>query len=104
MAIPNSAFSIVPFFLSTKPTALPCEDLPVDYGDWLPKPEPKNRRRAGVLLPSDVVSWPHMVSEISVTRRSTCSTWLHFSGCFVLPLVPPGNKANEEGSPYSGQV
>lgn len=22
----------------------------------------------------------------------------------VLPLVPPGRKANEEGSPYSGQV
>lgn len=32
--------------------------------------------------------------------------WLHQAGCSVwqvLPLVPPGRKANEEGSPYSGQ-
>lgn len=30
--------------------------------------------------------------------------WLTAANMQVLPLVPPGRKANEEGSPYSGQV
>jgi hypothetical protein len=36
--------------------------------------------------------------------RKLIFCWMYFSCVQVLPLVPPGRKANEEGSPYSGQV
>ncbi|KAJ0041307.1 hypothetical protein Pint_26906 [Pistacia integerrima] len=82
------------------------EDLPVDYGDWLPKPDPKDRRRAGVLLHPTSFRGPYGIGDLG-DQAFEFLDWLHFSGCSVwqvVPLVPPGRKANEEGSPYSGQV
>ncbi|KAJ0039974.1 hypothetical protein Pint_26912 [Pistacia integerrima] len=81
------------------------EDLPVDYGDWFPKPDPKDRRRAGVLLHPTSFRGPYGIGDLG-DQAFEFLDWLHFSGCSVwqvLPLVPPGRTANEEGSPYSGQ-
>ncbi|XP_044470273.1 4-alpha-glucanotransferase, chloroplastic/amyloplastic isoform X2 [Mangifera indica] len=81
------------------------EDLPDDYGGWVPKPDPKYRRRAGVLLHPTSFRGPYGIGDLG-DHAFEFLDWLHFSGCSVwqvLPLVPPGRKANEEGSPYSGQ-
>ncbi|XP_059641029.1 4-alpha-glucanotransferase, chloroplastic/amyloplastic [Cornus florida] len=81
------------------------EDLPVDYADWLPKSHPSDRRRAGVLLHPTSFSGPYGIGDLG-DQTFRFLDWLHETGCSVwqvLPLVPPGRKANEEGSPYSGQ-
>ncbi|KAF5458067.1 hypothetical protein F2P56_022130 [Juglans regia] len=81
------------------------EDLPLDYGDWFPKPDPSDRRRAGVLLHPTSFRGPHGIGDLG-DQAFRFVDWLHDAGCSVwqvLPLVPPGRKANEEGSPYSGQ-
>ncbi|XP_030975467.1 4-alpha-glucanotransferase, chloroplastic/amyloplastic isoform X2 [Quercus lobata] len=81
------------------------EDLPDDYGEWFPKPDPENRRRAGVLLHPTSFRGPHGIGDLG-DEAFRFIDWLHQAGCSVwqvLPLVPPGRKANEEGSPYSGQ-
>ncbi|KAK3018184.1 hypothetical protein RJ639_005161 [Escallonia herrerae] len=64
------------------------EDLPVDYGDWFPTTDANCRRRAGILLHPTSFPGPYGIGDLDFK---------------VLPLVPPGRKANEEGSPYSGQ-
>ncbi|KAB2597304.1 4-alpha-glucanotransferase [Pyrus ussuriensis x Pyrus communis] len=53
------------------------------------------RRRAGVLLHPTSFRGPHGIGDLG--EEAGCSLWQ------VIPLVPPGRKANEEGSPYSGQ-
>nr|GEV82978.1 4-alpha-glucanotransferase, chloroplastic/amyloplastic [Tanacetum cinerariifolium]GEV82979.1 4-alpha-glucanotransferase, chloroplastic/amyloplastic [Tanacetum cinerariifolium] len=81
------------------------EDLPVDYADWLPKSEASDKRRAGVLLHPTSFPGPYGVGDLG-QQAFDFIDWLHHAGCSlwqVLPLVPPGRKANEEGSPYSGQ-
>lgn len=81
------------------------EDLPVDYADWLPKTDPGDRRRAGVLLHPTSFPGPYGIGDLG-DQAFQFIDWLHEAGCSlwqVLPLVPPGRKANEEGSPYSGQ-
>lgn len=81
------------------------EDLPLDYGDWVPKQDPSDRRRAGVLLHPTSFRGPHGIGDLG-DEAFRFVDWLHDAGCSVwqvLPLVPPGRKANEEGSPYSGQ-
>ncbi|XP_061372610.1 4-alpha-glucanotransferase, chloroplastic/amyloplastic [Gastrolobium bilobum] len=81
------------------------EDLPAHYGDWLPKPHPHLRRRAGILLHPTSFRGPYGIGDLG-DEAFRFLDWLHHSGCSVwqvLPLVPPGRKANEEGSPYSGQ-
>ncbi|GMY11257.1 4-alpha-glucanotransferase, chloroplastic/amyloplastic isoform X2 [Fagus crenata] len=81
------------------------EDLPVDYGEWFPKPDPENRRRAGVLLHPTSFRGPHGIGDLG-DEAFRFIDWLHEAGCSVwqvLPLVPPGRMANEDGSPYSGQ-
>ncbi|KAL9245702.1 hypothetical protein vseg_019322 [Gypsophila vaccaria] len=83
------------------------EDLPENYADYLPE---KNDgacggRRAGVLLHPTSLGGPHGIGDFGEGALEFVD-WLHSSGCSlwqVLPLVPPGRKANEEGSPYSGQ-
>ncbi|KAK7282404.1 hypothetical protein RIF29_11137 [Crotalaria pallida] len=81
------------------------EDLPPNYGDWVPKPNPQLRRRAGILLHPTSFRGPYGIGDLG-DEAFRFIDWLHHSGCSlwqVLPLVPPGRKANEEGSPYSGQ-
>ncbi|KAM6563693.1 hypothetical protein CsatB_023691 [Cannabis sativa] len=81
------------------------EDLPLDYGERFPKPDPSVRRRAGVLLHPTSFHGPHGIGDLG-DEAFRFIDWLHQAGCSVwqvLPLVPPGRRANEEGSPYSGQ-
>ncbi|KAK6118411.1 hypothetical protein DH2020_047828 [Rehmannia glutinosa] len=81
------------------------EDLPLDYESWLPKRDPKNRRRAGILLHPTSFPGPYGVGDLG-PQAFQFLDWLHDAGCSlwqVLPLVPPGRRAGEEGSPYSGQ-
>ncbi|KAK9678688.1 hypothetical protein RND81_11G227400 [Saponaria officinalis] len=81
------------------------EDLPENYDDYLPKLDVADRRRAGILLHPTSLSGPHGIGDFG-DGAFRFVDWLHSSGCSlwqVLPLVPPGRKANEEGSPYSGQ-
>lgn len=81
------------------------EDLPVDYGEWFPKRDPGDRRRAGILLHPTSFRGPYGIGDLG-DEAFRFIDWLHDAGCSVwqvLPLVPPGRKANEEGSPYSGQ-
>lgn len=81
------------------------EDLPHDYGEVFPQPDPSERRRAGVVLHPTSFRGPHGIGDLG-EEAFRFIDWLHDAGCSlwqVLPLVPPGRKANEEGSPYSGQ-
>ncbi|KAJ9541057.1 hypothetical protein OSB04_027563 [Centaurea solstitialis] len=75
------------------------EDLPVDYADWLPKVDPGDKRRAGVLLHPTSFPGPYGIGDLG-DQAFRFIDWLHEAGCTlwqVLPLVPPGRKANEEG-------
>ncbi|KAL5556479.1 hypothetical protein UlMin_038715 [Ulmus minor] len=81
------------------------EDLPLDYDERFPKADPSDRRRAGVLLHPTSFRGPHGIGDLG-DEAFRFIDWLHDAGCSVwqvLPLVPPGRRANEEGSPYSGQ-
>nr|AGT57961.1 4-alpha-glucanotransferase [Ipomoea batatas]GMD58395.1 4-alpha-glucanotransferase, chloroplastic/amyloplastic [Ipomoea batatas] len=83
------------------------DDLPLDYSDWLPNrySTTVDRRRAGVLLHPTSFPGPYGIGDLG-PQAFRFLDWLHDAGCSlwqVLPLVPPGRRANEEGSPYSGQ-
>ncbi|KAL5192443.1 4-alpha-glucanotransferase, chloroplastic/amyloplastic [Glycine soja] len=81
------------------------QDLPANYSDWVPSPDPELRRRCGILLHPTSFRGPYGIGDLG-DEAFRFIDWLHHSGCSVwqvLPLVPPGRKANEEGSPYSGQ-
>ncbi|XP_058186652.1 4-alpha-glucanotransferase, chloroplastic/amyloplastic isoform X3 [Rhododendron vialii] len=81
------------------------EDLPEDYADWFPKPDPYVQRRAGVLLHPTSFPSSYGIGDLG-EQAFRFIDWLHDAGCSlwqVLPLVPPGRKGNEDGSPYSGQ-
>ncbi|CAN1324266.1 4-alpha-glucanotransferase DPE1, chloroplastic/amyloplastic [Linum perenne] len=78
------------------------ESFPDNYGDWLPKPDPDTRRRAGVLLHPTSLRGPRGIGDIG-QEAFRFVDWLSDAGCSVwqvLPLVPP----DDEGSPYSGKV
>ncbi|CAK9147650.1 unnamed protein product [Ilex paraguariensis] len=80
-------------------------DLPADYAEWLPKSDLKDRRRAGIFLHPTSFPGPYGIGDLG-DQAFHFLDWLHDSGCSVwqvLPLVPPGRKGNEDGSPYSGQ-
>jgi len=80
------------------------EDLPDNYSDWFPNSD--LRRRCGILLHPTSFRGPYGIGDLG-HEAFRFIDWLHRAGCSVwqvLPLVPPGRKANEEGSPYSGQV
>ncbi|XAR73299.1 4-alpha-glucanotransferase [Bertholletia excelsa] len=92
-------------FMSSNFSAIVGEDLPLDYENWLPKRDPNYRRRAGILLHPTSLPGPYGIGDFG-EQAFRFLDWLHEAGCSlwqVLPLVPPGRKANEEGSPYSGQ-
>ncbi|KAM7261945.1 hypothetical protein ACFE04_021022 [Oxalis oulophora] len=75
------------------------EDLPFDYGDWIPKADRK--RRAGVLLHPTSFRGPYGIGDLG-HQAFLFIDWLHDAGCSlwqVLPLVPP----DQGGSPYAGQ-
>lgn len=81
------------------------QDLPANYDHWIPKPNPELRRRCGILLHPTSFRGPYGIGDLG-DEAFRFIDWLHHAGCSawqVLPLVPPGRKANEEGSPYSGQ-
>ncbi|KAL8160740.1 hypothetical protein V2J09_002277 [Rumex salicifolius] len=81
------------------------EDLPEDYESRLPKRDTKDKRRAGILLHPTSLHGNYGIGDLG-EQTFRFIDWLHDCGCAVwqvLPLVPPGRKANEDGSPYSGQ-
>ncbi|KAK7410841.1 hypothetical protein VNO78_01987 [Psophocarpus tetragonolobus] len=77
------------------------EDLPANYDNWTPKPNPELRRRCGILLHPTSFRGPYGIGDLG-QEAFRFIDWLHHAGCSlwqVLPLVPPDG----EGSPYSGQ-
>nr|XP_019704723.1 4-alpha-glucanotransferase DPE1, chloroplastic/amyloplastic isoform X2 [Elaeis guineensis] len=83
----------------------PGEDLPEDYASWLPAGDPSRWRRAGVLLHPTSLPGPYGIGDLG-DEALRFLDWLHSAGCSVwqvLPLVPPGRKSREDGSPYAGQ-
>lgn len=56
------------------------EDLPVDYADWLPKAEPGDRRRAGVLLHPTSFPGPYGIGDLG-DQAFQFIDWLHEAGC-----------------------
>ena len=58
------------------------EDLPLDYGDWLPNPDPKQRRRAGVLLHPTSFRGPYGIGDLG-EEAFRFIDWLHLAGCSV---------------------
>lgn len=81
------------------------DDLPDDYGSRFPAVDPERRRRAGILLHPTSLRGPYGIGDLG-DEAIKFLDWLHSTGCSVwqvLPLVPPGRKANEDGSPYAGQ-
>uniref|UniRef100_A0ACD5WPZ0 Uncharacterized protein n=1 Tax=Avena sativa TaxID=4498 RepID=A0ACD5WPZ0_AVESA len=81
------------------------EELPEGYEQMTPVVEESQRRRAGVLLHPTSLRGPHGIGDFGDETLAFLS-WLSDAGCTlwqVLPLVPPGRKSGEDGSPYSGQ-
>ncbi|XP_062189791.1 4-alpha-glucanotransferase DPE1, chloroplastic/amyloplastic [Phragmites australis] len=81
------------------------EELPEGYDQMTPSVEPARRRRAGVLLHPTSLRGPHGIGDLGDEALAFLH-WLRDAGCTlwqVLPLVPPGRKSGEDGSPYSGQ-
>lgn len=80
------------------------DDLPASYSEDDPfKSAP--RRRAGVLLHPTSLPGPYGIGDFG-PQAFAFINWLHSTGCTlwqVLPLVPPGRKSGEDGSPYAGQ-
>lgn len=79
------------------------DEFPSDYADDDPcrtKPE----RRCGVLLHPSSLPGPSGIGELGEEAFAFLD-WLQSTGCTVwqvLPLVPPGRKGGEDGSPYAG--
>ncbi|KAL9249799.1 4-alpha-glucanotransferase, chloroplastic/amyloplastic-like protein [Drosera capensis] len=81
------------------------EDLPADYADRLPRTDPRDRRRAGILLHPTSLRGRYGIGDLGEEALRFVD-WLSETGCSVwqvLPLVPPGRKGGEDGSPYAGQ-
>eukprot|EP00271_Cylindrocystis_brebissonii_P005127 TRINITY_DN17072_c0_g1_i1.p1 TRINITY_DN17072_c0_g1~~TRINITY_DN17072_c0_g1_i1.p1 ORF type:complete len:652 (-),score=134.32 TRINITY_DN17072_c0_g1_i1:395-2350(-) len=80
------------------------DDLPAGYEDGNPY-ELMQPRRAGILFHPTSLPGPYGIGELG-KEAYTFIDWLESSGSTVwqvLPLVPPGRKSGEDGSPYSGQ-
>lgn len=80
----------------------PGADLEETYTKNFPDTVP---RRAGVLLHPTSLPGPYGIGELGEEAFKFVD-WLKGTGCTVwqvLPLVPPGRKSGEDGSPYAGQ-
>lgn len=79
------------------------EDLPAKYQDDNPlKLLPQ--RRCGILLHPTSLPGPHGIGDLGKDAYKFLD-WLKGTGCTVwqvLPLVPPGRRGGEDGSPYAG--
>lgn len=58
------------------------EDLPHDYGEWFPKADPADRRRAGVLLHPTSFRGPYGIGDLGEEAYRFID-WLHVAGCSV---------------------
>lgn len=56
------------------------EDLPLDYGDWFPKLDAGDRRRAGVLLHPTSLRGPYGIGDLG-DEAFRFVDWLHAAGC-----------------------
>ncbi|CAM6047988.1 unnamed protein product [Sphagnum compactum] len=79
------------------------EELPEDYvKDDPSKTAPQ--RRCGILLHPSSLPGSYGIGEMG-REAFAFLDWLNATGCRVwqvLPLVPPGRKGGEDGSPYAG--
>ena len=58
------------------------EDLPKDYVDWKPRKDPKDRRRAGILLHPTSLPGSNGIGELG--QEAFCFLdWLQSTGCTV---------------------
>lgn len=62
------------------------EDLPVDYGEWLPKKDPGSKRRAGVILHPSSLQGPYGIGDFGEEALRFVD-WLHLSGCSVWQVI-----------------
>lgn len=79
------------------------DDLPEGYEDDDPNLT-KEERRCGILLHPSSLPGPNGIGELG-EQAFLFLNWLASTGCTVwqvLPLVPPGRKSGEDGSPYAG--
>ncbi|KAL3683790.1 hypothetical protein R1sor_001812 [Riccia sorocarpa] len=80
------------------------DDLPEDYAaDDPSKTAPE--RRIGILMHPTSLPGPYGIGDLGEEAHRFLD-WLKAAGCTVwqvLPLVPPGRNAGEDGSPYAGQ-
>lgn len=56
------------------------EDFPIDYADWLPKRDPNDRRRAGILLHPTSFPGPYGIGDLG-PQAFKFLDWLHLAGC-----------------------
>eukprot|EP00850_Spirogloea_muscicola_P022703 SM000307S11700 [mRNA] locus=s307:54041:58625:- [translate_table: standard] len=78
------------------------DDLGPEYVDDAPV---LPRRRAGILLHPTSFPGPYGIGDLGPEAFKFID-WLQSTKCCVwqvLPLVPPGRKSGEDGSPYAGQ-
>ncbi|XP_073390551.1 4-alpha-glucanotransferase, chloroplastic/amyloplastic [Physcomitrium patens] len=79
------------------------EDLPAKYQDDDPLKQAP-RRRCGILLHPTSLPGPNGIGDFGKDTYRFLD-WLKETGCTVwqvLPLVPPGTRGGEDGSPYAG--
>lgn len=62
------------------------EDLPDDYGQWLPKKDPGSKRRAGVILHPTSLQGPYGIGDFGEEALRFVD-WLHLSGCSVWQVI-----------------
>ena len=58
------------------------EDLPPDYEEWMPKKDPKDRRRAGILLHPTSFRGPYGIGDLGEEAYRFLD-WLQETGCSV---------------------
>lgn len=73
------------------------EDLPPDYEEWMPKKDPEDRRRAGVLLHPTSFRGPHGIGDLGEEAYRFVD-WLQEAGCSVWQVcVLFGRQENAKG-------
>lgn len=79
------------------------DEFPSNYADSDPSRD-KPERRCGVLLHPSSLPGSYGIGDLG-DEAFRFLDWLQSTGCTVwqvLPLVPPGRKGGEDGSPYAG--